>query len=231
MERLPHVTFTNLYGPTETTIASSFYTVPACPRDDHEAIPIGQPCAGEALLVLDDQLQPVAAGTIGDLFIAGAGLSPGYWKDPDKTNAVFIPDPRHGRLYKTGDLARMGADGLIYFHGRADTQVKSRGYRIELGEIESALHTCPLLQECAVVALETGGVEGVALCCAYVPSMGQVVTPQLLKQYLRGVVPPYMIPSRYLACEALPKNASGKIDRPQVRDRFRQQGVLAGRDA
>ncbi len=89
MQRLPHVTFTNLYGPTEATIASSFYRVPACPPSDDAEIPIGAPCAGESLMVLDERLNPVRPGAIGNLYIAGAGLSPGYWRDPLKTAQVF----------------------------------------------------------------------------------------------------------------------------------------------
>jgi amino acid adenylation domain-containing protein len=230
MKRLPHVAFTNLYGPTEATIASSYYTVPACPTDESAAIPIGTACEGEELLVLDESLTRCPAGRIGDLYIKGVGLSPGYWRDPDKTRAVFIPDPGDpsgGRLYKTGDLARVGDDGLVYFHGRSDTQIKSRGYRIELGEIEAALHALPMVQESAIVAVDKGGLEGATICCAYVPSQPGVTT-QLVKRALRAAVPPYMVPSLYAAFEALPKNASGKIDRPQLRERFKARNVSVG---
>src|SRR5439155_1251806 len=91
MTRLPHATFTNLYGPTETTIASSYYTVPTCPEDESEAIPIGTPCEGEELLVLSETLRPVSPGEVGNLYIRGVGLSPGYWRDPEKTRAAFVP--------------------------------------------------------------------------------------------------------------------------------------------
>jgi amino acid adenylation domain-containing protein len=235
MKRLPHVAFTNLYGPTEATIASSYYTVPDCPKDESVTIPIGTACDGEELLVLDESLQPRPVGQMGDLYIKGVGLSPGYWKDPEKTASVFMPDPAdphsQARLYKTGDLATKETDGLIYFHGRSDTQVKSRGYRIELGDIEAALHALPMLDESAVVALEAGEVEGVTICCAYVAANGQVVTPAAVKHGLRSAVPPYMIPSRYLAFDRLPKNASGKIDRPGLRERFRQEHAQSTRSA
>lgn len=145
MRRLPHVSFVNLYGPTETTIASSFYRVPQCPEDDTAEIPIGAPCEGEQLRVMDERLQPVGPGEIGDLYIAGVGLSPGYWRDPEKTNEVFLADPGStepsSRIYKTGDLAKIGDDGFIYLVGRSDSQIKSRGYRIELGEIEVEYRT------------------------------------------------------------------------------------------
>jgi acyl-coenzyme A synthetase/AMP-(fatty) acid ligase len=160
---------------------------------------------------------------MGDLYIKGVGLSLGYWKDPDKTRAVFRSDPKdQARLYKTGDLARLGTDGLVYFHGRADTQIKSRGYRIELGEIEAALHELPILQESAVVAVADDEFDGVMICCAYVPVKGHVATPQDLKQALRRVVPPYMVPSRFLSFERLPKTGSGKIDRPKLREAFQK---------
>ncbi len=227
MKRLPAVTFTNLYGPTEATIASSYYTVPACPEDDKQAIPIGNACWGEQLYVLDEKCNPLPTGQIGDLYIGGVGLSPGYWRDPEKTRAAFIQTPLStqagDRLYRTGDLASVGDDGLIYFHGRADTQIKSRGYRIELGEIETALHAMPLLRDCAVVAIEAEGFEGATICCAYVPVTGQGITPLVVKKALSQVVPPYMIPSHYLTFETLPKNASGKIDRPKLRAAFMQQ--------
>ena len=159
MKRVPHATFTNLYGPTEATIASSYYTVPECPATELADIPIGTPCAGEELLVLDGDLRPVPSGTIGDLYIGGVGLSPGYWRDEDKTRVAFLKDPRSAdetrRIYRTGDLARLGTDGLTYFHGRSDSQIKSRGYRIELGEIETAL------ARSMASRMSGGGVQGI----------------------------------------------------------------------
>jgi amino acid adenylation domain-containing protein len=225
MARLPHVTFTNLYGPTEATIASSYYTVPRCPEDDHAAIPIGTPCDGEELLVLDEALQPVPPGEVGDLYIRGAGLSPGYWRDPDKTRAAFVPNPQDpaDRLYRTGDLARVGDDGLVYFLGRADSQIKSRGYRIELGEIETALNALTCLRECAVVAIPTDGFEGTAICCAYVPAATGSVTPAQLRKELIKLLPAPMIPSRWQAFERLPRNANGKHDRRALQDAFANQ--------
>ena len=227
MKRLPHVTFTNLYGPTETTIASSYYTVPTCPKDDKAAIPIGQACDGEELLVLDERLQPVAAGTIGDLYIRGVGLSPGYWNEPEKTKAVFLPNPHSpdptDRLYKTGDLARIGEDGLIYFHGRSDFQIKSRGYRIELGEIETALHSLNGLRECAVLAIDADGFEGKSICCAYVPQPETEVNAIVLRKELCRVLPQYMVPSLWMAFDILPKNSSGKIERNKLKEHFLQK--------
>ena len=224
MKRLPSVSFTNLYGPTEATIASSYYTVPTCPDDPTAPIPIGTACDGEELLVLDERLQPVRPGETGDLYIRGVGLSPGYWRDPERTRTAFLANPNSrdpsDRVYKTGDLARLGADGAVYFLGRADSQIKTRGYRIELGEIETHLHALPQLKESAVVAINTDGFEGATICCAYVPAPGAAVTPAALRQELAKTLPSYMLPTGWRMFDALPKNVNGKVDRRQLMDDF-----------
>jgi len=222
MERLPHVRFTNLYGPTETTVASSYYTLPSCPENPRDPIPIGVACKGEELLVLDPDLAPLPPGVEGDLYIAGVGMSTGYWRDAQRTAEAFVPDPRGGggRIYRTGDRATLGSDGLVYFHGRIDAQIKSRGYRIELGEIESALHTMPELREAAVVAVESEGFEGWTICCAYVPASDAHAEPTGHRARLATMLPTYMLPTRWEAYELLPKNANGKVDRPRLRERF-----------
>jgi amino acid adenylation domain-containing protein len=227
MKRLPHVTFSNLYGPTEATIASSYYTVLEIPKSETENISIGVACEGEELLVLDDKKQPVKIGDIGELYIGGVGLSPGYWRDKEKTDAAFVPDPRPGRegerIYKTGDLGKMDESGLFYCLGRVDSQIKSRGYRIELGEIEAALNTLEGIKECAVVGKQVGGFEGTAICCAYACKEGISLTGQQLQQSLKELLPRYMIPSVWKAYPVLPKNANGKIDRKQIKDMFEEQ--------
>jgi amino acid adenylation domain-containing protein len=222
MQRLPQVQFTNLYGPTETTIASSYYQVPSCPRDEWEEVPIGQGCDGEELLVLDSDLRPVPEGAQGDLYLRGPGVSPGYWRDSARTEAVFIPDPfsdrAADRLYKTGDLARVDEQGRVVLLGRADSQVKTRGYRIELGEIEAALDAVAELQESAVVPIASNGFEGNILCCAYVARPGGEVPPTLLRQRLARVLPGYMLPTRWKQLDRLPLNQNGKTDRSALRD-------------
>ena len=220
MRRVPHCTYTNLYGPTETTIASSYFTVPEIPEDS-APIPIGSPCAGEEIYVLDEALRAVPPGEIGELYIAGAGLSPGYWRDPEKTRAAFITDPSTGRrLYRTGDLGRRDENGLLHFVGRADSQIKSRGYRIELGEIETALTAVPGVAECAVVGVASESFEGTSICAAWAPRAGAELDRMRLRASLAQALPAYMLPSRWLQLPELPKNANGKIDRPALRDRF-----------
>jgi acyl-coenzyme A synthetase/AMP-(fatty) acid ligase len=152
------------------------------------------------------------------------GVSPGYWRDLEKTRGVFLPwrdgAGPHDRIYKTGDLARRGADGLFHYVGRADTQIKSRGYRIELGDIETALHSLQGLRESAVVAIKSEGFEGWLICCAYVPASEIGVSAQSLRKGLAGLLPAHMLPARWMRYDVLPKNDNGKIDRPRLREGF-----------
>jgi len=226
MRHLPSVAFFNLYGPTEATIASSCYEVPECPREDTAEIPIGEPCGGERLLVLDEDLRSCAPGVAGDLYIGGAGLSPGYWRDTGRTAEVFRQDPAlpgpQGRIYRTGDLARTGEDGQLYLLGRSDSQIKSRGYRIELGEIEAALHSLPGVQAGAVVAIESSAFEGTTICCAWVSAAGGESSPAFIKKQLAQLVPSYMIPAQWMRLEHMPLNGNGKIDRRCLKEKFQQ---------
>jgi len=225
MNRLPHVRFTNLYGPTETTISSSYYTVPACPDDPLAAIPIGTACEGEELLVLNEDGSPADRGETGQLYIGGVGLAREYWRDQERTAAAFVRHPRRlsERIYKTGDLARVGDDGLVYFLGRNDSQIKSRGYRIELGEIEAALYAVPDVQDGAVVALDTCSFEGAVICCAYATAIGKHVSPVTVRRELGRLIPGYMLPAHLLQLDRLPTNANGKIDRSRLKSVFKER--------
>jgi amino acid adenylation domain-containing protein len=224
MEGVPQATFTNLYGPTETTVASSYFTLREPPTNGNEPIPIGRPCDGEELHVLDEALHPVPAGTPGDLYIGGVGLSPGYWRDERRTSEAFIAHPSSedpsDRLYRTGDVARKDSSGLLYFLGRKDQQIKSRGYRIELGEIEAALSTLDGIGESAAVSLASNGFEGTTICCAFAPRPGASVAPRSLRRELADLLPAYMLPTRWMSFTVLPRNANGKIDRRRLREMF-----------
>jgi acyl-coenzyme A synthetase/AMP-(fatty) acid ligase len=231
MERLPHVTFTNLYGPTETTIASSYYTVPTPPADPEQRIPIGAPCPGEELLILDETRAPVPQGEVGEICIRGVGVTLGYWRDEEKTARAFLPCPdRPGeRMYTTGDLGFRGPDGLVYCVGRADSQIKSRGHRIELGEIETALNTLPEIGQVAVVARRIDGFGGVDICCAYVPRNGVELTTRQVREGLSRLLPKYMLPVRWQRLAELPRNANGKIDRVALVELFDVEAAPDGR--
>ncbi len=231
MSRHPRARFTNLYGPTETTIASSYHDIVAVPSDSSQPIPIGTACVGEEMFVLGEDGQPTADGDVGELCIAGVGLSPGYWRDPEMTAQAFIPDPRSGRaggrVYHTGDLARRDTDGVMFFVGRRDTQIKHRGYRIELGEIEAAIRALPAVAECAVVAVSTDGFEGSVICCAAALRSPECdTTPTELRVALAKRLPRYMVPGRWQLMNVLPKNVNGKIDRRKIRAQFETSLVV-----
>jgi len=225
MQRVPQAQFTNLYGPTETTISSSYFTILERPTDERAPIPIGNPCDGEEFLLFDAEMRPTPDGEVGNLYIRGAGLSPGYWRNPEMTAKAFIARPgteagTGDLIYKTGDLARRDSEGLYYFCGRTDMQIKSRGYRIELGEIESALNTVPEIGEGAVVAIDSDGFESTLICCAYASAPGMAVSLKELRSRLGELLPAYMLPARWLEFVTLPKNESGKVDRANLRAKF-----------
>jgi enterobactin synthetase component F len=209
-----HATMTaelhNLYGPTEAAVDVTWWD--ASRGDASAPVPIGFPVWNTRLYVLDGALRPLPAGVTGDLFIAGVQLARGYLGRPDLTERAFIPDPFHPgeRMYRTGDLARFRADGAILFLGRADGQVKLRGQRIELGEIEAAIASSPLVLQNRVVAREDR--PGDTRLVAYVlPSPDYEVED--LRAHLAARLPDTMVPSAFVALDALPVNASGKLDR------------------
>ena len=227
MRRVPHAAFTNLYGPTEATIASSYHRVAAIPDADAAPVPIGTACPGEAVLVLDEELREVAPGEIGEIYIAGCGLSQGYWREPALTERAFVtrpgPDGSFQRLYRTGDLGRVDASDVVHFVGRVDSQIKCRGHRIELGEIEAALQGFADLRDSAVVAVPSDGFGGTVICCAYVPAPQSEVNPVRLRGQLAAVLPPYMLPSQWQAFDRLPLNGNGKTDRVALRRSFQER--------
>ena len=224
--KLPRAAFTNVYGPTEATVASTYYRLPA-DFDDTRDVPIGRALPGEEILLLDTEGAPVPEGEMGEIHIKGVGVSQGYWKDPERTRASFVPDPTssdpEARIYRTGDLGRLDAEGNLHFLGRSDFQIKSAGYRVEPGEVESALLQLPDIGACAVVPVPTDGFEGAVIGCAYVPSNGTPVPPRAVKAQLSGLLPRYMIPSRWMPMEELPISDRGKLDRIGVRSLFLQE--------
>ncbi|MEU0678185.1 amino acid adenylation domain-containing protein, partial [Streptomyces sp. NPDC006172] len=200
----------NEYGPTEITVGNCVHTVTG--PQPTEIVPVGRPLPGTAMYVLDEQLQLVPAGGTGELYIGGPGLARGYAQAPAQTASAFLPDP-YGppgtRLYRTGDLARVLADGTVDFRGRADGQVKLRGYRVEPGEIEAALGAHPAVREARVTVHESAAGKQLV---AYVVPDGALPAHAELEAHLAGLLPPYMLPAAYLALEAIPLTANGKLD-------------------
>ncbi|HEY0513394.1 MAG TPA: amino acid adenylation domain-containing protein, partial [Thermoanaerobaculia bacterium] len=180
--------------------------------------PIGRPLPNAWIYVLDADLQPVAPGLVGEVWIGGDGLARGYLARPDLTAEKFAPDPfaggrggEGGRLYRTGDLGRYLPDGTLDFVGRADHQVKIRGFRIELGEIEAALVSHPKVCEAAVLTQEDGG--GGKRLVAFAVPVGPAPEDEELEAYLGSKLPEYMVPTAFVWLEELPLTASGKVDR------------------
>jgi amino acid adenylation domain-containing protein/non-ribosomal peptide synthase protein (TIGR01720 family) len=204
----------NGYGPTETTTFATTYRVQGHAREQH-AIPIGRPLGGTSLHVLDGELRPAALGAVGELCVGGTALARGYWRRPDATAERFVPSPSGApgeRLYRTGDLVRWLPDGHLDFLGRADGQVKIRGYRVELGEVERLLLSHPAVGATAVVAHALEG-AGKRLVAYWVAAPGASVRPADLREHLRQLAPEYLVPSLFVALEALPVTANGKLDR------------------
>jgi amino acid adenylation domain-containing protein len=217
-ELAPETQFVNEYGPTETVVGCCVYQVPAVQRGSGP-VPIGRPIANTQLYVLDQHLQPVPIGVPGELYIGGAGLARGYLNRPELTAERFIPHPfdsRGGaRLYKTGDLARYRADGILEFLGRNDHQVKLRGFRIELGEIENVLVQHPAIKDVAVILREDYVndrrlVAYVVLCQELRSSIKD------LNDFLGERLPDYMVPAHLVILEALPLTGNGKIDQHRL---------------
>ncbi len=202
----------NVYGPTETTIWSSAFRLKAI----GETVPIGCPIDNTTMHVLDARLQPVPIGVVGELYIGGLGVSPGYLDRPELTADRFLRDPfseeRGAILYKTGDLGRRQADGALVCLGRRDHQLKIRGHRIELGEIEATLLRSPFVAD-AVVLPRGDASQDRTLVAYVVPTQGTAPRALELRMLLIGELPLYMVPAAFVLIDAMPMTPSGKIDR------------------
>ena len=217
--RLPHAALYNEYGPTEATVWCSVHRCE--PRDESNRVPIGRPIANAQLYVLDSHLQVVPVGVPGELHVAGAGVTGGYWNRPDLTAERFIANPFSPTpgesLYKTGDLARFLPDGNIEYLGRIDHQVKVRGFRIELGEIEAALVSHPAVGEAVVIAREdTPGDQRLVTYYTAVETSAPdaaALDAEHLRAHLLARLPEYMVPAAYVRLTSMPLTPTGKLDR------------------
>lgn len=216
LTRYPQVGLVNAYGPAECSDDVAFFRVDA-DSTRSAYLPIGTPTDNNRLYLLDDSLELVPLGAVGELCVAGTGVGRGYVADARRTVPVFVPDPFGApgeRLYRTGDLARRRADGVLEYVGRVDYQVKIRGYRIELGEIETRLQEHPAVRE--AVVLDVDGPAGKVLAAWFVAQPGHESAEQLrdaLKAHLKTRLPDYMVPTHLVALEAMPLTPNGKLDR------------------
>jgi amino acid adenylation domain-containing protein len=210
MEACPGIKVTVGYGPTETTMACTLSPVREI-RPDASAMSIGRPVDGSRVYVLDEWLEPVPEGVVGEVYVGGAGLARGYLNRPGLSGERFAADPFAAgeRMYRTGDLGRWAGDGNLEFAGRADHQVKIRGFRIEPGEVEAVIGQVGGIRQCAVIAREDR--PGDRRLVAYVVPEGDQA-PDLGGE-LRRRLPEHMVPSAVVELDALPLTPNGKLDR------------------
>ncbi len=220
----PSIRLINTYGPTETTVVATAGDL-TCRTEPPDALPsIGRPIPGARVYVLDRQLRNVPVRAVGEIGIAGAGVARGYFNQPAATARRFVPNPFAAelpgdRLYRSGDLGRFRADGLIEILGRVDGQVKIRGFRVEPGEIEAALAAHPDVREAAVIALEQQLAAFVT--AAQGTSTGPLI--QELRRSLQEKLPRYMIPSILVALPSLPRTPTGKVDQSALAAKARER--------
>ncbi|RQX05626.1 condensation domain-containing protein [Micromonospora inaquosa] len=217
------VALLNAYGPTETVITTSLCAVDSAALAATSAsVPLGTPLAGRSWHVLGPDLRPVDPGEVGEIHIGGT-MARGYLDDPRRTAAVFVPNPFEpgARLYRTGDRARLHADGAVEFLGRADRQVKIRGFRVELGAIEAEATGHPDVADCAAVAVEDrAGERRIALLAVLTGPASD------LPDALRAALPPAAVPQRIHPVDALPLTAAGKIDHAACQELAVATGAL-----
>ncbi|MBW4459829.1 MAG: amino acid adenylation domain-containing protein [Nodosilinea sp. WJT8-NPBG4] len=211
----------HVYGPTENTTFSTWYEIQGI-LQNATTIPIGKAIANTQVYLLDDYLNPVPAGVVGEIYLGGSGLAKGYLNRPDLTaeklidcsfsnwSQDWIRETINGLLYKTGDRALYHPDGNLEFLGRADNQIKIRGFRVELSEIELAIAQHALVQAVVVVVREID--QDRQLVAYIVPSAAAAPTARELRSLLKKQLPAYMIPVAFVVLDALPLTANGKVD-------------------
>lgn len=220
-ELLPHPTYYNLYGPTETNVCT-YYRIPDVVDPGRvEPYPIGRACSHSEVRVVDPRGSPVGVGEEGELVVRGPAVTSGYWNLPERTAQAFHTDGEAHAWYRTGDVVVESAEEGYVFLGRRDRMIKKRGFRIELGEIEARLYEHPRIQDVAVVdeRPEAGDVRVVAFV---VSTDGERLSIIALKTFSSERLPSYMIPDRFVQLPMLPHTSTDKVDYQNLRGRLEQ---------
>jgi nonribosomal peptide synthetase DhbF len=228
----PDAVLVNMYGITETTVHVTIKVLdPELVRDfPGPGTPIGRPLRHLTVAVLDADGAVTAPGEIGEMYVAGAGVSSGYLNRPELTGQRFVRRGGTGVWYRTGDLARRDADGELVFIGRCDTQVQLRGHRVELGEIEAVLAGLPGVGGAGVVVVPNRAGEQ-TLVAGFVPAGGEERPERRLRAALRERLPEYMVPTRLVPLDRLPVTPEGKLDRAALTEHVRRTGRAAAAPA
>ena len=219
---LPDVTYVNLYGPTEITCNCTYYVVDR-EFEDNEVIPIGVPFLNERVFLLDEENHAVTEPSgVGELCVSGSSVAPGYWRDPERTKAVFTQNPLNPnifeRIYRTGDLVRVSENGEWVYVSRKDFQVKHMGHRIELGEIEVKLNAVPEVDRALCVYLHDKG----RILAFYTGTAEK----QAIIDNLKKDLPEFMIPNIFMQVEAMPLTKNGKIDRAALMSLYEERKAV-----
>lgn len=205
----------HMFGQTETAGIVALYRVPSDSTNETKIVPVGDPIANTEIFILDEDQKPCPIGVAGELYIGGAGVGRGYLNHAELTSAKFIAHPFSdepgARLYRSGDWARLSADGQIECVGRRDQQVKLRGFRVELGEIEAALAGHPAIRECVVIARDQA--DGEKRLIAYFVAHGPAPSTSELRAFMSRQLPDYLVPPVFVRLDALPLSANGKVNR------------------
>jgi len=213
-QMMPGARLLNMYASSEAGVVTCYDT--SLMSDEAPTVPIGRPVPGRQIHILDEDLQPVPGGGVGELHVSGIGMAKGYLNQPELTAQRFIPNPLAHEpgecLYKTGDVGRWLPDGSAELVGRVDDQVKVRGFRVEPGEVEATLGRHPAVRESAVAAQGSAG-EDKRLVAYVVPCKAAELSHRQLREFLKQRLPDHMMPSAFVTLDDLPRNAAGKVDR------------------
>jgi amino acid adenylation domain-containing protein len=213
---LPHCVLVHALGPTEC-LTVCWSCIPHGTRIGEGKLPIGYPLKDKEVLLLDEAGREVAEEEVGEIAVKSRYISPGYWHDPDRTKAAFLPGPLGGdeRIYLTGDLGWRSKDGCLSHIGRRDFLVKIRGFRIDVSEIEIALRDMDGIEDAVVVGRESDSGEK-RLVAYFVPTKRPAITATQIRRGLARALPDYMIPSTFVSMDAFPQTPNGKTDRLQL---------------